>query len=146
MLKSATGEGNFLGVYVNRSMVVGSTLNQLNDFMDEIAGISGAADSPEVKKLLQYRIGMLGQETAIDLAIGSGERTLKIKGLAGDMSAIASAIEGRTITNAAAAEKAVLKAMGYTADEIAERSNTRYCWFKSYTKLRKIYRWYSSTI
>lgn len=135
MLRSAGGDGNFLGVYVNRSMVVGSTLNQLSDFMNQLAGLHGVSSGTtpaEIKKLLQYKIGMLAQETAIDLAIGAGERTLRIKGVAGDMLAIASAIEGKSIVDPDAAQKAVLKAMGYTAEEIAGRFNLRYYWVKSY--------------
>lgn len=61
---SAAAEGaDILGAYINRSMLVGSTLNQYGDIFNTL---------DETQKnflLLKYSIGMLSQEEAIDLSV-----------------------------------------------------------------------------
>jgi len=54
-----------LGLYVNRSMAVGSFLDQYEDFLNT-AGVSKKAQK---FMLRNYKIGLLAQETAIDAAI-----------------------------------------------------------------------------
>lgn len=68
METAAIEQGNYLGVYVNRSMVVGATLNQFDDYMEQI--YNNAAISDELKKIIGTEIGLLGQETAIDSSTG----------------------------------------------------------------------------
>lgn len=60
----ATG-GDILGLYVNRSMAVGSFLDQYEDFLD----IGGLTKAQKNYMLKNYKIGLLAQETAIDAAI-----------------------------------------------------------------------------
>ncbi len=67
MEKAAVQEGNILGVFVNRSMVVGSTLNQFDNYMMEIEKLAGVSD--ELKKLIAKQIGLVSAETAIDTSI-----------------------------------------------------------------------------
>jgi len=67
MEKAAVQDGNILGVFVNRSMVVGSTLNQFDDYMMEIEKIAGV--SSELKKIIGTEIGLVAAETAIDTSI-----------------------------------------------------------------------------
>lgn len=67
MEKAAVQEGNILGVFVNRSMVVGSTLNQFDKYMLQIENMAGVSD--ELKKLIAKQIGLVSAETAIDTSI-----------------------------------------------------------------------------
>lgn len=65
--KSATQQGGSLGLYINRSMIAGSVLDQYEDFYNSL-------DSPadaRVKSFLKnnYNIGLLPSEEAIDLNI-----------------------------------------------------------------------------
>lgn len=62
-MKGAATSGGFLGTYVNRSMVVSATAEQYSDLL-------GTLDD-SVKKYMvdNFRIGMLAQETAIDLSV-----------------------------------------------------------------------------
>ena len=75
-METATIEqGNYLGVYVNRSMVVGSTLNQFDDYMEQI--YNNAAISDKLKKIIGTEIGLLSQETAIDSSTGYSSSLFK---------------------------------------------------------------------
>ena len=64
-IKKSIEGADILGLYVNRSMAVGSSLNQYEAFLND-AGTSSA-----VKKYMleNYKIGLLSQETAIDLSV-----------------------------------------------------------------------------
>lgn len=62
MAERATADADILGVYVNRSMVVGSSLNQIEDFAKRL-------DSAKIAQLQKYNIGLTLQETAIDRAV-----------------------------------------------------------------------------
>jgi hypothetical protein len=66
-LARGSESSDILGVYVNRSMVVGSTLNQLDDFT------SALGESAKAKDLLKFlgkeAIGVIPSETAIDKSI-----------------------------------------------------------------------------
>lgn len=79
-IKKAIEGGDILGLYVNRSMTVGSTLNQYEAFLNN-------ADSRVRNYMLEnYRIGLLSQETAIDLSVNfAGTRALQ-KDLTGMLS------------------------------------------------------------
>jgi len=60
-LSRAASSDDILGVYVNRSMLAGSTRNQ-------IEAISGQLDEAFQAKMLKFSIGLLPQETALDRA------------------------------------------------------------------------------
>ncbi len=67
METAALEEGNILGVYVNRTMVVGSTLNQFDEYMKLIE--NNAQISDKLKKILGKEIGQVSAETAIDTSV-----------------------------------------------------------------------------
>lgn len=87
--RSVSGD-DILGVYVNRTMAVGSTRDQLEALSRAIG------DQDFVKGMARYQIGLLTQETAIDLAT-----TLKVGGVKADMqqvnAAIVASLQGRGI-------------------------------------------------
>ena len=67
-----------LGSYVNRSMLVGSRLNQTQDLIEEIAKSAFVASAEErvilegrIKKIVQYQVGLVAQEAAIDYGTSS---------------------------------------------------------------------------
>lgn len=64
-LTSMAKGGDILGTYVNRSMVVGSTLNQYEAFLNE--------STKDVRDFLlkNFQIGMLYQEEAIDYSVNA---------------------------------------------------------------------------
>lgn len=57
-----SGDRDILGVYINRSMAVGSTLNQMEDFASML-------DTADLDILRQFQIGLGTQEFAIDRAV-----------------------------------------------------------------------------
>lgn len=67
MEESVLQTKDILGVYVNRSMVIGSTLDQTKAFME-------AATEEEAKFLSRYKIAFAGQEFAIDRAVNYAEQ------------------------------------------------------------------------
>lgn len=64
-LSQGSESADILGVYINRSMVVGSTLNQFDDFLFEFMG-----DDAMKKFLVGEGIGLVAQEAAIDTSVG----------------------------------------------------------------------------
>jgi hypothetical protein len=58
----STQERDILGVYINRSMIVGSTLNQMADFAEML-------DAEDAAKLGSYTVGLGTQEFAIDRGV-----------------------------------------------------------------------------
>lgn len=111
MLSSAGADGNFLGVYVNRSMVVGSSLKQLDAFVAELMKIGGG--SGELKQFMKYGIGLLSSEEAIDSTINFGSSTFSLAPVRDELSRISNILNTSGISNAAAAQTAALKALGY---------------------------------
>lgn len=65
MEELAKEKTDILGVYVNRTMAVGSTLNQMEDFIKAVEGAGGFDD---LKILNEFKIGLVTQEFAIDRA------------------------------------------------------------------------------
>jgi len=64
MFDVATAEvTSSLGTYVNRSMVVGSRMNQTQDLIEFLMK---RGQEGRIKKILEHQIGLLSQETAID--------------------------------------------------------------------------------
>lgn len=66
-LKGMSNAQSFLGSYVNRSMVVGSILDQYGGFLDAVSATQGSTAMQEYM-LKNFDVGLLAQETAIDLA------------------------------------------------------------------------------
>jgi uncharacterized protein YdcH (DUF465 family) len=62
-------EASLLGTYVNRSMVVGSKLNQTQDLIEELINMGG--QEGRIKKILEHQVGLVSQEVAIDFAQGA---------------------------------------------------------------------------
>ena len=83
--KRAIEGADILGLYVNRSMAVGSSLNQYEAFL------KGADKKVQDYMLKNYKIGMLSQETAIDLSVNFAG-TRQLHGAVGEMLSEADAI------------------------------------------------------
>lgn len=83
--KKAIEGADILGLYVNRSMAVGSSLNQYEAFL------KGADKKVQDFMLQNYKIGMLSQETAIDLSVNFAG-TRQLHGAVGEMLSKADAI------------------------------------------------------
>jgi uncharacterized small protein (DUF1192 family) len=65
MFSVATSEGaDILGLYVNRTMLVGSKLNQTQDLIEYLGKMGG--QEGRIKKILEHQIGLVSQELAID--------------------------------------------------------------------------------
>ena len=74
-VKKAIEGGDILGVYVNRSMTVGSVLNQYEAFLND----AGTSSATKQYMLENYRIGLLAQDAAIDASVAvnfASERNL----------------------------------------------------------------------
>lgn len=112
MLATSSGDGNFLGVFVNRSMVVGSTIRQLDDTLKNFDDV--ARSSEELKKLLSYKIGLFDSETAIDSTINFASKSFNIEELVGDIESIAKALDIHyDALNPDVAQKAIIKKLGF---------------------------------
>ena len=65
MFSVATSEGaDILGLYVNRTMLVGSKLNQTQDLIEYLGKMGG--QEGRIRKILEHQIGLVSQELAID--------------------------------------------------------------------------------
>jgi hypothetical protein len=113
METAALEEGNILGVYVNRTMVVGSTLNQFDDYINLIRNNSQISD--DLKKILGREIGLVSSETAIDMSVNysSSKFMAKMSNLS-ELTANVIAAGGSD----KAASDAALKVLGYTDEQI----------------------------
>ena len=61
-----SAEGDLLGRYVNRTMLIGSKMNQTEDLIEELYKIGG--QDSNIQKILNIRTGLFAQETAIDFS------------------------------------------------------------------------------
>jgi len=113
METAALEPGNILGVYVNRTMVVGSTLNQFDDYMKLIT--NNAQISDKLKNILGQKIGLVSAETAIDTSINYSSSTFvpKIKNI---MELVEEAY--RSGGSESDIQRAALKTLGFTDEEI----------------------------
>lgn len=67
MFSAATSEeAAMLGSYVNRTMLVGSKLNQTQDLIEYL--IDKGGQDGRIRKILQHQIGLVSQEFAIDFS------------------------------------------------------------------------------
>lgn len=67
MFSVATSEeAAMLGTYVNRTMLVGSKLNQTQDLVEHLINMGGQGG--RIKKILEHQIGLVSQELAIDFS------------------------------------------------------------------------------
>lgn len=118
METAALEEGNILGVYVNRTMVVGSTLNQFDDYINLIE--NNAQISGKLKNILRKQIGLVSSETAIDTSINySSSRFV------GNIKNINELVSQAIIQGGdqVAIQNAALKALGYTSEQIIDGLN-----------------------
>jgi len=118
METAALEEGNILGVYVNRTMVVGSTLNQFDDYINLIE--NNAQISDKLKNILRKQIGLVSSETAIDTSINySSSRFV------GNIKNINELVSQAIIQGGdqAAIQNAALKSLGYTSEQIINGLN-----------------------
>jgi hypothetical protein len=118
METAALEEGNILGVYVNRTMVVGSTLNQFDDYINLIE--NNAQISDKLKNILRKQIGLVSSETAIDTSVNySSSRFV------GNIKNINELVSQAIIQGGdqAAIQNAALKALGYTNEQIINGLN-----------------------
>lgn len=75
LLSSASEGGDMLGVYINRSMVIGSTYNQYEDLLNSLIASGNQAAAQYMLDNMQ--VGVLSQESAIDSAVNfSGSRQI----------------------------------------------------------------------
>jgi len=61
-----------LGAYINASMVVSSMLDQYQDFLIDVNDKHGGQLKAVYNKLLEYNIGLISQESAIDISVNQG--------------------------------------------------------------------------
>ena len=67
MFSAATSEeAAMLGTYVNRTMLVGSKLNQTQDLIEYL--IDKGGQDGRIRKILEHQIGLVSQEFAIDFS------------------------------------------------------------------------------
>ena len=67
MFSVATSEeAAMLGTYVNRTMLVGSKLNQTQDLVEHLIKMGG--QEGRIRKILEHQIGLVSQELAIDFS------------------------------------------------------------------------------
>jgi uncharacterized small protein (DUF1192 family) len=67
MFSAATSEETTkLGLYVNRTMLVGSKLNQTQDLIEHLIKMGG--QDGRIRKILEHQIGLVSQEFAIDFS------------------------------------------------------------------------------
>jgi uncharacterized small protein (DUF1192 family)/DNA-binding Lrp family transcriptional regulator len=67
MFSVATSEESaVLGTYVNRTMLVGSKLNQTQDLIEHLINMGG--QDGRIRKILEHQIGLVSQELAIDFS------------------------------------------------------------------------------
>ena len=59
-------EASLLGTYVNRTMLVGSKLNQTQDLIEELIDMGG--QEGRIRRILEHQIGLVSQEVAIDFS------------------------------------------------------------------------------
>lgn len=77
-LNATSKSSDLLGLYINRSMVVGSGLNQYEEFLKAAQQTHGSSVVDFMNK--RYGIGLLTQETAIDLSVNmSTARKLSVE-------------------------------------------------------------------
>jgi len=113
METAALEPGNILGVYVNRTMVVGSTLNQFDAFIKAIEG--NAQINKELKKRLTTQIGLVSSETAIDTSVNYSSSRF-VANIKNTMELAQEAISQGG--SEADIQKAALKALGYSDEQI----------------------------
>jgi len=118
METAALEGGNILGVYVNRTMVIGSTLNQFDDYINLIN--SNAQISDELKNILGKQIGLVSSETAIDTSVNYSSSRF-VANIKNTMELAQAAIKAGG--SEADIQRAALKALGYTDEEILANLN-----------------------
>jgi hypothetical protein len=118
METAALEPGNILGVYVNRTMVVGSTLNQFDDYINLIT--NNAQISDKLKNILKQQIGLVSSETAIDTSVNYSSSTF-VANIKNTMELAEGAI--RAGGSEADIQRAALRALGYTDEEILKGLN-----------------------
>lgn len=130
METAALEEGNILGVYVNRTMVVGSTLNQFDDYINLIEGNAQIGD--DLKNILRKQIGLVSSETAIDTSINYSSSRF-----AGNIKNINELVSQAIIQGGdqAAIQNAALKSLGYTSEQIIDGLNIDIIGEKSIARL-----------
>lgn len=102
-VKKAIKGGDILGVYVNRSMTVGSVLNQYEAFLND----AGTSSATKKYMLENYKIGLLSQDAAIDASVAvnfANERRL-----INDVGSVLSAADSANYTNDVGIQKALVK-------------------------------------
>ena len=106
-IKSITEGGDILGTYVNRTMVVGSTLNQIEEMISSVT-------NKDVQEYLlkNFQIGLVGSEEAIDSSINVMGLTKAVRG----MKEMAGALEQSAAAGNFHSLKGVEKALMELAD------------------------------
>jgi hypothetical protein len=118
METAALEPGNILGVYVNRTMVVGSTLNQFDDYINLIEG--NAQINDDLKNILRKQIGLVSSETAIDTSVNYSSSTFVAK-IRNTMELAQDAINAGG--SEADIQRAALKTLGYSDETILKGLN-----------------------
>ena len=113
METAALEQGNILGVYVNRTMVVGSTLNQFDDYINLIT--NNAQINDNLKNILKQQIGLVSSETAIDTSVNYSSSRFAAN-IRNTMDLAEAAV--RAGGSQSDIQRAALKALGYTDEQI----------------------------
>ena len=118
--------GDILGVYINRSTAISSTMRQYRDFLTK----AGQNDKNITKYLLEnFQIGMLSAESVIDLATNPVGIQQAIDTAMSTQIAITDQIAKADFLNQEGVNRAIARLMGYqganagriTADEIGQQ-------------------------
>lgn len=107
---ASAGDGA-LGQYINTTMVVSSMMDQYQDFLHSAFDTLDSRSFQEVyESLLQYNIGMISQESAIDISVnqGTSRRIMETQTRAAFLQSLE---EGGYLVNRQGAEDAITRLM-----------------------------------
>jgi len=73
---ASSRESGELGIYVNRTMVIGSTINQTQDLIEELINLG--IDESKINTILKHQIGLFSQEAVIDYSSAASGSMKKV--------------------------------------------------------------------
>ena len=125
MFSVATSEeAAMLGTYVNRTMLVGSKLNQTQDLIEHLINIGG--QEGRIKKILEHQIGLVSQEFAIDFSKSASGVMPSILSdidiLRESLTTVTTAIDGASDVNAALKAVERIRKTGGSINDIGSQA------------------------
>jgi len=125
MFSVATSEeAAMLGTYVNRTMLVGSKLNQTQDLVEHLINMGG--QEGRIRKILEHQIGLVSQELAIDFSkSASGVMPSLLHNmdiLRDSLATVTTAIDGSSDVNAALRAVEKIRKAGGSINDIGSQA------------------------